>query len=148
MALFWIAFLVFLPLIRSQQAYCWDACTYNCPNRGPRLCPNEGIMTYYDCCPEGCCEYVKWPNLIFLIFIILALLCGCGCCCFFLVTDAQKRYKDGDHSKRSRRWNKSQRRRGPQELDVSTIESNQSRSPKMAPPPPPRYYEHRRSTVV
>ncbi|CAD5222839.1 unnamed protein product [Bursaphelenchus okinawaensis] len=146
MILTWILFIfgALIGVANGQQAYCWDPCTYNCPNRAPRLCPNEGIMTYYDCCQDGCCEFIKWPNLIFLVCIIFALLCGCGCCCFFLITDAQRRYKDED-AKRSRRWTKSQRRKDPHELDVSTIDS--SRSPR-APPPPPRYYEHRRSTVV
>uniref|UniRef100_A0A915DZY4 Uncharacterized protein n=1 Tax=Ditylenchus dipsaci TaxID=166011 RepID=A0A915DZY4_9BILA len=83
--------LAYLPLASGQQAYCWDPCAFNCPKVGPRLCPPESILTYYDCCDSGCCQYIKWPNLLFMVIIIFLLLAGCGCCFFFLFTDARHR---------------------------------------------------------
>lgn len=104
-------------------------------------------MTYYDCCEDGCCLYIKWPNMIFLLLVIFALLLGCGCCCFFLVTDAQERYAaepDGRAPQRSRRWAKSQRRKEDRQQAVYSTDSTAPRSPA----PPDRYWDHRRSTVV
>ncbi|KAL7073471.1 hypothetical protein ACQ4LE_007395 [Meloidogyne hapla] len=81
--------------VNSQQAYCWDlnpCAEFNCPQIGPRLCPPENVLIYYDCCPtDGCCPFIKWPNLLFLIFIIILLIIGCICCGFFLLTDARQK---------------------------------------------------------
>uniref|UniRef100_A0A914N936 Transmembrane protein n=1 Tax=Meloidogyne incognita TaxID=6306 RepID=A0A914N936_MELIC len=90
-----ILILFSLNYVNSQQAYCWDlnpCIEFNCPQIGPRLCPPENVLIYYDCCPtDGCCPFIKWPNLLFLIFIIILLIAGCICCGFFLLTDARQK---------------------------------------------------------
>ncbi|KAI6190286.1 hypothetical protein M3Y97_00101000 [Aphelenchoides bicaudatus] len=141
-------FIAWLPIANSQQSYCFDQQCVGCANPAPRLCPPENIFTYYDCCIDGCCQFVKWPNLIFLVVVIIALLAGCICCCFFLVSEAnQKRAgNDTNQSSASRRRKKSARRH-LQDNQIATIEQNVGRSPA-TPIPPPRYGDNRRSTVV
>ncbi|KAI6213182.1 hypothetical protein M3Y94_00120100 [Aphelenchoides besseyi] len=149
--------IVYVPLIgltfrtvMAQQAYCFAQC-YDCANPSPRLCPPETILNYYDCCIDGCCQYLKWPNVIFLVIVIIALLCGCFCCCFFLVNEANQRNKNDnspDEVGPTRRRKKSARRQ-QQDNEIATIEDavRRTRGPSVSPIPPPRYGD-RRSTVV
>uniref|UniRef100_A0A1I8AQP6 CX domain-containing protein n=1 Tax=Steinernema glaseri TaxID=37863 RepID=A0A1I8AQP6_9BILA len=87
--------LLLLPASQALDAYCYRQLYLDTPHPLPLKCPPEDWFTYYDCCEgyDHCCPYLKWPNLVFLILIILGLLLGCCCCCFFLIAESCKRRK-------------------------------------------------------
>ncbi|KAI6220833.1 hypothetical protein M3Y99_01586300 [Aphelenchoides fujianensis] len=121
-SLLFFLLLSFFHSARAQQAYCFDQSCYDCANPAPRLCPPEQLFTYYDCCLQGCCQFLKWANVIFLVIVIIALLAGCFCCCFFLMNEMNNRKErtdSPDGAAQTRRRKKSARRQ-MQDHEIAT----------------------------
>ncbi|KHN83638.1 hypothetical protein Tcan_11626 [Toxocara canis] len=88
----------------TVEPYCYKSWYFGSAHPAPMLaayqfvvrrkCPPESLFTYYDCCGNNnrCCEYVKWPIIVFLVLVIVGLFTGCCCFCIFAIWHPNRKH--------------------------------------------------------